>query len=61
MERWIIFLMLEDGEPENSQYISDIIVTNEDGTMMIFDSLDEASIYQEEHDISGECFELPCY
>jgi hypothetical protein len=63
MEKWIILQMLK---PKVFGYaitdLDEIAVCHPvNGNLMVFDSLDEASNYQEEWGISGQCVSLPIY
>jgi hypothetical protein len=63
MEKWIILKMLQPVQLKmviNS--IQEIAVCHPKSSMLIvFDSLDDASNYQEDRGISGQCVELPIY
>tara|TARA_R110002020_G_scaffold475112_1_gene708611 strand:+ start:6217 stop:6411 length:195 start_codon:yes stop_codon:yes gene_type:complete len=64
MEKWIILKMLDPNILVSKNPITDvedIAVIDIDGALMIFDSLEDASEYQEDWGISGQCIELPLY
>lgn len=64
MEKWIILKMQDVNVlvPKNPiTDVEDIAACDDDGVLLIFNSLDEASYYQEDHAISGQCIELPLY
>ena len=63
MEKWIILKMLNPLEFKFTiNNIATIAVCHPKSSMlMTFDSLDEASQYQEQHGISGQCIDLPIY
>ena len=63
MEKWIILKMLH---PLEFKFTINNIATiavcyHKSSMLMTFDSLDEASQYQEQHGISGQCINLPIY
>jgi hypothetical protein len=62
-ERWIILHMQYSNSLDKHQMydVSEIAETDEDGSLMVFKSLDEAHGHQEENGISGQCIELPLY
>ena len=64
MEKWII-LKTQDVQmlvPKNPiTDVEDIAECDWEGVLMLFDSLAEASQYQEENIINGQCIELPLY
>ena len=64
MEKWII-LKTQDIKtlvPKNPiTDVEDIAECDWDGVLMLFNSLNEASAYQEENAINGQCIELPLY
>lgn len=41
--------------------VEDIAACNDDGVLLIFNSLDSAHEYQNEHCINGRCVEFPLY
>jgi hypothetical protein len=63
MEKWIILIM------QHVNYLHDIPLTlieeiavcNDDGELMMFDTMDEAFDYQDLHTIDGQVIELPIY
>jgi hypothetical protein len=63
MEKWIILQMLKPNRFKSEiTELEDIAVCDMmDGHLLIFNSLDDAAEYQEEHGISGQCVELPIY
>ena len=66
MEKWIILIAQKPDEklyhpPYSIEDVEDLAVTNEDGALLFFDSLNEASNYQDENAISGQCVQLPMY
>lgn len=64
MEKWII-LKMQDKKclvPKNPiTEVVDITACDDDGVLLLFNSLDEAHSYQEQHGISGQCVQLPLY
>jgi len=62
--KWIILIMQENNkelfEPPFRELV-DIVVVDEEENLMLFNSLDEASKYQDEHCIDGRCVQLPIY
>ena len=66
MEKWIILIMQEpDPELYNPPFqlldMEDLAVVDDYGCLIFFDSLEEASSYQEKNGIDGQCVELPMY
>ena len=66
MEKWIILIAQEPNEklyhpPFSLEDLEDLAVVNDNGELMFFNSLDEASEYQEENTISGQCVQLPMF
>jgi hypothetical protein len=61
MEKWIIIYMLNKNLFKNKIFdLSDIAVCDDlDESLLVFDSLEDASNYQEKYEISGQCVELP--
>lgn len=62
-EKWIILHMQFSHRLEKFllSEISEIAATDEEDNLMVFNSLNEASDYQEKHGISGQCISLPLY
>lgn len=63
-EKWIILIMQDENVlvPKNPiTDVEDIAACNDDGVLLIFNSLDSAHEYQNEHCINGRCVELPLY
>jgi hypothetical protein len=62
-EKWIILLMKYSHNLKNGTHdlIMDIAETDNQGKLLVFDSLDEAHDHQEENGISGQCISLPLY
>ena len=63
MEKWIILYMLNKSVFKSKIFdLSDIAVCDDlKENLLVFQSLDEASNYQEKHGISGQCVELPIF
>jgi nitrate/TMAO reductase-like tetraheme cytochrome c subunit len=63
MRKWIILKMLHPLQFKMViNQINEIAVCHPKSSMLkVFDTLEEASNYQEEHGISGQCVELPIY
>ncbi len=62
MEKWIIIKMIEPNQVYSIYDLEDLAECHAlNGQLLIFDSLDEASNYQEEYGISGQCISLPIY
>jgi hypothetical protein len=63
MEKWIILYMQKERLFKNKVFdLQDVAVCDDlHGNLLVFDSLDQASNYQEDHGISGQCIELPIY
>lgn len=63
-EKWIILIMQESSEDQFTQITSVdeiAVVDTYYDTLIVFNSLEEASNHQEEHGISGRCVELPLF
>lgn len=63
MEKWIILYMQKPRIFNNQIFdLTDVAVCDDvNGHLLVFDSLDAASNYQEDKGISGQCIELPIY
>lgn len=62
-ERWIILHMQFSHRLDKFRFdeLSAIEETDDDGYLLVFKTLDEASAHQEEHSISGQCVSLPLF
>ena len=63
-EKWIILTMQDENilVPKNPiTEVEDIAACDDDGILLIFDSLDLARDYQDDKCINGRCVELPIY
>ena len=62
MEKYIILITNHESRFDTNIYsIEDIAHCTIDGDLMMFDSLDEAADYRDEHTINGLLIELPIY
>jgi hypothetical protein len=62
-EPHIILVMENESyfKDKSIESVEDIAHCHKDGSLMIFDSFDDAKDYQEEHTISGRVAELPTF
>lgn len=62
MSKWIILFENDPGRFDSPVFdVEDIAICNRQGDLLVFDSLDEAHAYQEDHCISGQCVKLPTF
>jgi hypothetical protein len=61
MEKWIILEIDAERLNEPITHLFQIAVCNDAGELMVFNSLEDASQYQEDEGICGKCVELPLF
>lgn len=62
MEKWIILKTMDKCVFEDEiSFVDDIAECDKHGNLLTFNSLEDASEYQERNAIDGQCVELPIY
>lgn len=59
-QKWIIIKM-QFRDNKNINYIEDLAVCDQDKNLIVFNTIEDAFLYQEDNFIDGICTELPLY